>query len=112
MFWEAGEGDFLEIPPTSHRDSKIELPLTMEVPEYLEEAGQRQSEDIIKIFITNKAASFPRMVLPKLRDSDVRGSCNQLSKFLESFTKGFCDTRDSHSEGKWTTRNFLIRTYM
>ncbi|KAI9767483.1 MAG: hypothetical protein M1839_004494 [Geoglossum umbratile] len=111
LVWEASGGDFLEITPMGHRDSGTELPLTMEVPNYLKEAGQRQSEDIVKVFITSKATSFPGMVLPKLRDSDVRGSPDQLSKFLESFTKGFCDTRDG-SRGKWATRNFLIRTYI
>ncbi|KAF8847727.1 hypothetical protein BDZ45DRAFT_681707 [Acephala macrosclerotiorum] len=111
MIWEASEGDFLEISPRGHPDSTKELPLTMEVPNYLKEAGQRQSEDIIKIFITSKATSFPTIVLPKLHNSDIRGSPNRLSKFLESFMKGFCDTRGGQ-QGKWATQNFLIRTYM
>ncbi|KAL5317335.1 hypothetical protein ACEPPN_014430 [Leptodophora sp. 'Broadleaf-Isolate-01'] len=111
MIWNASEGDFLEIPPKGHSDSTKELPLIMEVPNYLKEAGQRQSEDIMKVFITSKATSFPKMVLPKLHDSGVRGGPNQLLKFLESFMKGFCDTRDGR-QGKWATQNFLIRTYM
>ncbi|KAF3938052.1 hypothetical protein ABW19_dt0202271 [Dactylella cylindrospora] len=115
MIAEAGEGEHLEISGKDFPESNLELPLTMEVPERFREIGQRQATDIIKLFITSKATSFPKMLLPKMKGlevaSNTRDSSAEVLKFLDCFEEEFCRAGDGY-EGKWTTRNFLIRTIM
>ncbi|CZR64739.1 uncharacterized protein PAC_14638 [Phialocephala subalpina] len=112
VVWEAEGGDFLQIPPRHHPDSEIELALSMEVPDFVQAADQQQCEDIMKIFVTSKSTSFPGIILPKLRDGSMRSNPDQLSNFLGTFIRGFCETRSDGHQGKWATQNFLIRTSM
>jgi hypothetical protein len=95
---------------------KLEVPLQMTVPEYLQSLGETRCEDIVKIFITSRPTSFPSMILPKIApsaDNLGRGVCDDepLSKFLSELVTHFRG-QDDQLNGEWATRNFIIRTAM
>ncbi|KAF3927879.1 hypothetical protein ABW20_dc0105084 [Dactylellina cionopaga] len=112
---EEGEGDYQKFAPKGQPESEDDFILGMNIPDDLLEAGQDFCEDIMKVFITSEAASFPCMLLPGIpfdesSGSVIRDSYDQASKFLAMFMRGFCGTRYG-GRGQWTTRNYLIRTY-
>jgi hypothetical protein len=87
--------------------------LRLKVPEFLQNHGKGQCEDIIKVFITSKPTSFPLMVLPDISraaSSVSRGVHNgdNLSDFLLKLTVGF----RGQGEDGWVTQNFIIRTIL
>ncbi|RYP20118.1 hypothetical protein DL765_002960 [Monosporascus sp. GIB2] len=111
----SGGGDFLVVPPKEEGNSKVEIPLQMEVPEFLRSRDQNQCEDIVKIFLTSKPTSFPSMVLPEMPlDAEglcgrVRGGGDQLLNFLSELTTRFRSRCNALHE-EWASRNFIIRT--
>jgi Caspase domain len=72
--------------------------LQMMVPPEMREKGQRQCEDIIKVFVTSKPASFDLLELQKLGES---------AKWKPTSRTGR-EYRDSSEE--WAALNFPIRT--
>ncbi|KAM0461567.1 hypothetical protein ACHAPV_004273 [Trichoderma viride] len=107
---DGGNGGFWVLEPKC----KEPLPLVMEVPEILQTNGRGCCEDVIKLFVTSKATSFPSMVLPKL---PLYGLCHRgqpyeagdgLSALMTSLT-GSARSNDAGYE-RWTTRSFIIRT--
>ncbi|KAF3911251.1 Metacaspase-1B [Arthrobotrys entomopaga] len=122
MAAEACEGEYFQVPPEGPTISNdIKLILEMEVPEFIKAAGTIQSEDIVKMFVTSKPTSFPRMLLPPLIGAescgdgggDTRnngGNANALSLFIENFRGSFTGSTRDKDQGHWVTQNFLIRT--
>ncbi|RYP16784.1 hypothetical protein DL767_010131 [Monosporascus sp. MG133] len=112
---QAGEGDFMVVPPKEDgNNGRQEIRLRMEVPQSLQSRGKNQCEDIVKVFITSKATSFPSMVLPEISlCADVRGrvrpGLDQLSRFLSELTGRFRGGDDAFHE-EWATRNLIVRT--
>lgn len=87
----------------------------MEVPESLQSRGEKQCEDIVKVFVTSKATSFPSMVLPDIplqaqhRGGQARETGDMLLTFLEGLNTSL--RGNGHAEGEeWATRSFIIRT--
>lgn len=115
----AGQGDFLVVQPRADgENSKETVELEMEFPQFLQERGERECEDIIKVFVTSKPASFPSMVLPAIppRWKDLYqqvcdGDSDQLSRLFSELTVTCCRSdRNDIREEEWATRNFIIRT--
>lgn len=101
---EAAQGSYCEIPD---QEEKITFPLQ---PERSDMDDGSQSEDIIKIFVTDQEPSFPFLVLPalgKLRHRDHAGP-GKLLDFVKRIEGGY---RQGQNEGKkrWMTRNFYLR---
>jgi len=94
---------------------KEEIALQMEVPAWLRRLGERECEEVIKVFITSKPTSFPSLILPRisLDPENNRGSTGYhdeaLSTLLASLTRSFRG-RDDQEQEAWATRNFIIRT--
>jgi hypothetical protein len=117
-FWEVrnlvserGEDTCLLVLPKGGRETgKLELPLAMSVPEELQRRGQRQTEDVVKIFITSQSSMFPGLILPKLgHDSQLRGEPDPLQKLLQVLNGD--SWRGGNAHGcEWTTRSYFIRT--
>ncbi|KAL6825568.1 caspase domain-containing protein [Trichoderma sp. SZMC 28015] len=109
---ESGHNGFWVLEPKS----KEVLPLVMEVPEFLQSNGTRCCEDIIKVFITNRATSFPSMVLPELSlyGPQKRGQPHETGDELLALITGLTGSVRGNDAGheKWATRNFIIRTKM
>lgn len=107
---DSGNGDFWVLEPGQTEP----LPLVMEVPESMQINGRGCCEDIIKLFVTSNATSFPSMVLPELPlwGSYHRGQPYESGNGLSALVAGLTGSVRSHDAGheKWTTRNFLIRT--
>jgi hypothetical protein len=118
-FWEVrnlvsemGEDTCLLVLPKSGRETgKLELPIAMSVPEELQKRGQKQTEDIVKIFITSQSSMFPGLILPKLgHDSKLRGEPDPLQKLLQMLNGDLW--RGGNADGcEWTTRSYFIRTH-
>ena len=115
---ECGGGDFLVVPPKSEENSGEEcIEITMEVPDFLHNHGQRQCEDLFKVFATSKATHFPTMILPSIvppiggskASTSVHRGRDELSHFLFNLETSFRSPRTS-TDDFWTTRSFLIRT--
>lgn len=94
----------------------------MNVFETFQQRGKRECEDILKVFVINGPIFFPSSFLPEMPlgaenpSADLRGSNDQLSKFL-SVLSGSIRVPGSAAgfEGKteeWACRNFVIRTYI
>lgn len=117
-FWEVrnlvserGEDTCLLVLPKSDRETgKLELPLAMSVPDELQKRGQKQTEDIVKFFITNQSSMFPGLILPKLGHySKFRGEADPLQKLLQMLNGDLW--RGGNADGcEWTTRSYFIRT--
>jgi len=112
----SGGGDFLIIQPKDKENhNKQVMQLKMNVPKFLQSQGEKQCEDIVKVFITSRATSFPSMVLPEisLEANDlrkrVRGDDDQLSKFLLELITHFRG-QDHAVYEEWATQNFIIHT--
>lgn len=108
----SGHNGFWVLEPKS----KEILPLVMEVPELLQSKGTGCCEDIIKVFITSRAASFPSMVLPELPlySPHHRGQPREAGDGLLSLITGLTGSvrgYDAEHE-RWATRSFIIRTKM
>ncbi|KAF5232308.1 hypothetical protein FAUST_8770 [Fusarium austroamericanum] len=100
---EAAQGTYCDIP---EKEAKIFFPLQ---PEFPESVTGNPKEDIIKIFITDQAPSFPFLVLPELGGSRKRDYAGpgQLLDFVKTLDEGY---RNGHVETKrWMTRNFHLR---
>ncbi|KAK4072053.1 hypothetical protein Trihar35433_4117 [Trichoderma harzianum] len=109
---ESGHNGFLVLEP----ESKEILPLVMKVPKFLQNNGAGCCEDIIKVFITNRATSFPLMVLPELPLYDPHKSGQPQMAGGELLDPaagptGFVRGNYAGHEG-WATRNFVISTKM
>ncbi|KAL7800907.1 hypothetical protein V8C43DRAFT_272845, partial [Trichoderma afarasin] len=109
---ESGHNGFWVLEP----ESKEVLPLMMKVPEFLQNEGTRSCEDIIKVFVTSRATSFPSMVLPELSldNPQYRGQPHEATDELLALITGLIGSvrgEDAEYE-KWATRNFIIRTKM
>ncbi|KAK0717750.1 caspase domain-containing protein [Lasiosphaeria miniovina] len=109
---QASDGTTLVVQPKDEDGAgKEEVRLKMEVPP-LFQGGQRQCEDIIKVFITSKQTSFPSMVLPKLpvhgrsRKKATRGKDDQLLTFLSELTTPFRG-RD-HAQEEWFIEDYPL----
>lgn len=109
---ESGHNSFWVLEPKS----KEVLPLVMEVPEFLQSNGTGCCEDIIKVFITSRATSFPSMVLPELPlyGPHKRGQPHEAGDELSALITGLVGSVRGKDAGheKWATRNFIIRTKM
>jgi hypothetical protein len=113
--WEVkpliSDSGFRIIPPKKNNvDGAWRISLKMAVPTELQEKGESECEDIIKIFITSRATHF-RASLSSLfeltsRKHDTIRSGDNLSNFLSKLTG---DIR-GQSGDKWATRSFRIRT--
>ena len=111
LMWESEGRDFIVIPPRPDPESVESFEVTMEVrPEYIQATGQYQCEDIMKTFVTSRSTAFPGMSLPALHDSNLRGGSDRLTNFVREFIGGLRGDREGGREGRWATRNFLIRT--
>jgi hypothetical protein len=117
-FWEVrnlvserGEDTCLLVLPKGGRETgKLELPLAMSVPEELQKRGQKQTEDVVKIFITSQSSMFPGLILPKLgHDSQLRGEPDPLQKLLQVLNGDSWRGGNAH-RCEWTTRSYFIRT--
>lgn len=106
----SGHNGFWVLEPKS----KEVLPLIMEVPEFLQSEGTGCCEDILKVFITSRAASFPSMVLPELPlyGSHHRGQPHEAGDGLLALIRGLTGSVRDHDAGheRWATRSFIIRT--
>lgn len=121
-----GQGDFLMILPKGEGENgKQEIDLKMNVPEALLKLDKCECEDIVKVFITNRAMFCPLGFLPEmplgaeslsagLRDH-LSGSSHHMDSFLSELipdfrvpgpTAGF----EARTE-EWACRNFIIRTH-
>ncbi|KAI5918582.1 caspase domain-containing protein [Camillea tinctor] len=110
LIYDAGEGSSLGIPPEDVEESgELELPLEMKVPDHLLARGSRQTEDIVKIFVTSKPTLFPLMLLPRINDDELRGPQNEMIEYLKDLIWGLSEMRGG-DEGEWTTKTFLVRT--
>jgi len=117
-FWEVrnlvserGEDTCLLVLPKDGRETgKLELPLAMSVPEELQKRGQKQTEDVVKLFITSQSSMFPGLILPKLgHDSQLRGEPDPLQMLLQVLNDG--SWRGGNAHGcEWTTRSYFMRT--
>ncbi|KAJ4855788.1 hypothetical protein T069G_09156 [Trichoderma breve] len=109
---ELGHNGFWVLEP----NSKAVLPLVMKVPELLQIKGTRCCEDIIKVFITSKATSFPSMILPEipLYRSHYRGQHDEARDGLLALNTGLTGSPSGHNTGyeRWATQNFIIKTRM
>lgn len=104
-------------------DYKVLLPmqaerynLQMTVPRLLRDRGQYQCEDVIKVFVTSKPTSFAPLCLPKIPLSiddvdDFMRDNNQLAEFLSDLATRR-DGESSISDCQWTTRKFVLHTFM
>ncbi|KAH6603227.1 hypothetical protein Trco_008002 [Trichoderma cornu-damae] len=109
----AGDSGFRVVEP----DAKVHLPLKMKVPESLQAQHRRRCEDVIKVFITSRATSFPSLILPSLsslREEHHRGGVHEaddaLSKLVADLTASARGDDDDARPDKWATRSFVIRT--
>jgi hypothetical protein len=111
MVSEAGDGDFIVIPPAADSGEE-EIELTMEVPQHLLEGGQHHCEDIIKVFIMDKETSFPAMILPPLSTTglDSGGQVRSMNDSMLQLLHSLVHQTRNVGHNDWTTRNFLIRT--
>ncbi|KAL5093246.1 hypothetical protein Trisim1_011051 [Trichoderma cf. simile WF8] len=109
---ESGHNGFWVLEP----ESKEVLPLVMEVPELLQKKGIKCCEDIIKVFVTSRATSFPSMVLPEisLDNPQYRGQPHEATDELLALITGLTGSVRGEDAGyeQWATRNFIIRTKM
>ncbi|PNP44349.1 hypothetical protein TGAMA5MH_03955 [Trichoderma gamsii] len=107
---DSGNGGFWVLEPNCPEP----LPLVMEVPEFMQRNGQGCCEDVIKLFVTNKAATFPSMVLPELPlyGSYHRGQPYKAGDGLSALVAGLTGSArsDDARHEKWATRSFIIRT--
>ncbi|KAM6487647.1 caspase domain-containing protein [Trichoderma sp. SZMC 28011] len=109
---ESGHNGFWVLEP----ESKEVLSLVMEVPVLLQKKGIRYCEDIIKVFVTSRATSFPSMVLPELSHDNpqYRGQPHEVTDELLALITGLTGSVRGEDAGyeQWATRNFIIRTKM
>lgn len=108
---ERGEDAYLTVlPRTPTEIGKMELPLTMTVPDELRNGADKQTEDKIKIFITSQPFVFPGLMLPRLGHvPGHRGELDPFSRLLQDLQGDqFGDREDKKCE--WTTRSYLVRT--
>ncbi|KAJ4204945.1 hypothetical protein NW759_014754 [Fusarium solani] len=107
---EKGQDLCLAVPPRSPTDTgKMELPLTMTVPDELRNGADGQTEDIIKIFITSQPFVFPGLMLPRLGcEPGNRGELDPFTRLLQDL-QGKDDREDRKCE--WATRSYLVRTH-
>jgi hypothetical protein len=118
-FWEVrnlvserGEDTCLPVFPKSGKETGTQkLPLAMSVPDDLQQRGQKQTEDIIKIFITRQSSMFPGLILPKLgHDASLRGELDPLERLLQGLSGDLWRARNGDG-CEWTTRVYFIRTH-
>ncbi|KAF5633396.1 hypothetical protein F52700_6088 [Fusarium sp. NRRL 52700] len=109
---ESGEDAYLTIKPKCHNESGTqELPFTMTVPKSPSGPGLSETEDIVKLFITSRPFVFPGMVLPKLQHGRNREAADPLDCLLQGLNGDLPGDR-GNEKCEWTTRNYLIRTYL
>lgn len=93
---------------------KEPLPLEMEVPEFIQSNGRGCCEDVIKLFVTSKAAPFPSMVLPELPlfGSNHRGQPYDAGDGLLALMTGLTGSarNDDARHERWAARSFIINT--
>ncbi|KAK5693658.1 hypothetical protein LTR97_010227 [Elasticomyces elasticus] len=84
----------------------------MEVPSELQNRGQQECDDIFKVFITSRPATFKMLELPRLSPlrSDSRRSCS--SDELDPGSRVGVDPEDGVDMEAWVAMNFPIRTSM
>ena len=90
---------------------EYKLPLKMSVPTDLQAEGQNQTEDVLKLIITNESTLFPGMILPRINLASLRGETDSLAKLLQVLSSGTPERRNDKRR-EWATRNYLIRTYI
>lgn len=107
---EAGEGDYLFIPPHGTEDCEFE----MQIPEELKAQGVLSCRDVLKIFITSQPSSFASQLLPKLtgRNSGSRSSMAEYTKRIRTFLGELsCSNRSSSRMTEdWSTQDFIVQT--
>ncbi|KAK7943366.1 uncharacterized protein PG986_012479 [Apiospora aurea] len=105
-----GEGDYLAIDPRGADETGgQELPLEMNVPPHMLDRGLKQTEDTVKVFVTNKPTHFPSMILPRLDADDLRGDDGHSTTPWQDLIWGLPGTRETET-GSWATQTFLVRT--
>jgi hypothetical protein len=109
---ESGEDTCLPVfPKCGDETGEQELPLVMSVPDELQQRGQKQTDDIVKIFITQHSSMFPGAILPRLGDdAGLRGEMEPLQKLLQQLS-GDLRGAENGEACEWTTRIYFIRTY-
>nr|ANF07008.1 hypothetical protein FVEG_03181 [Fusarium verticillioides] len=109
---ESGEDAHVTIKPKGHKDSGTqELPFTMTVPKMASDQRLSGTEDIVKLFITSRPFVFPGMVLSKLQHGRNREAADPLDCLLQGLNGDLPGNRGDE-KCEWTTRNYLIRTYL
>lgn len=135
LLQSGGGGHYRIVEPknsTAEHSGKKTLTICMEISHFLKDKGIRQTEDVLKIFVTARPiTSFHTLELPKLRQYHdpgeqlpraLRGEEDHLQKDLEDLATGKCmkvedednveekriETQDM--ENAWIARNFVIKT--
>ncbi|KAM0450961.1 hypothetical protein ACHAO4_006353 [Trichoderma viride] len=107
---DSGNNGFWVLEPKC----KESLPLVMEVPDFIQTEGRGCCEDVIKLFVTSKAAPFPSMVLPELPfyGSYHRGQPYDAGDGLSALMAGLTGPARNDDAGheRWATRSFIIKT--
>lgn len=114
---QSGSGDYKVILPKSATCNGVEtIQLHMCIPESFKSRGQRECEDIIKVFVTNMASSFSALELPDIAtslarlDQHHRDSYDYIAKFLDGLATRFRSSGDSAIDEKWAVWNIIVHT--
>jgi hypothetical protein len=135
LLQSGGGGHYRIVEPknsTAKHSGKKTLTIGMEISQLLKDKGIRQTEDVLKIFVTARpVTSFHTLELPKLRQyldpgeqppKAFRGEGDHLQKDLEDIATSKCMTvkhednveekriETQDMENAWIARNFVIRT--
>ncbi|PHH61170.1 hypothetical protein CDD81_738 [Ophiocordyceps australis] len=115
LFSDKSGSPFCVIQPMGQDNAnKEEFGLEMEIPESLQKQGNKNCEDIIKVFFTRRPTHFPTLKLPgiSLDEQDTfRGSASLWSNFLEELNGPFRNSDPATSQ-QWSTRQYIIQTTM
>jgi hypothetical protein len=115
LVWDSGEGECITIPAgnKANQDGNLDLDFRMEVPPHARERQLERTEDIIKVFITDKPTRFPAVILPRIDEEAMRGDPTSRIERLEDIIWGLSGLRGGDDvQGSWSTRTFLVRTVL
>lgn len=115
---QSGAGDYKVILPKSAGCNGVEkISLRMCIPESLKSQGHTECEDIIKVFVTNMASSFPALELPDLvtslarLDEHHRSPYDHIARFLDGLATRFRSSEDTMVDEKWAAWNIIVNTF-
>ena len=101
-----GGGDFLIIEPEDAFCGEIQPA----IPDSFISRGQRECDDILKIFFTRRPSSFASLALPSLHDAiEGKDDSRRLSDFLSILAKSTRGPASTALDEEWMVRNFAIR---